>query len=103
MKKKHANLEHGFTICKNCTGIDIGKLEIISEAWSLGDYRIWFETDVDAWGNPQITISASRQINHDGVNITRDWLEVRKQLEQGNIPDWLVETALKGGQRYDDR
>ena len=95
MKSKVVNLEH--TILRSLDEPDISNedLEKISDAWSESGYRIWFELDIDLWGNPYIEISACRSIKHDGVDMTRRWMEVRKHLEQGDIPDWLVETALK--------
>ena len=95
MKNKIENLEYRVEITPDHPDFKSEDLEKISEAWSLGDYRIWFEMELDAWGNPHIVISACRSIGYTGVNITRRWLEIRKELEQGNIPDWLVEEALK--------
>lgn len=96
MKSKIANFEHSIFMQLN----DLDKfrkedLKKISDAWSESGYHIWFELYLDLWGNPFIEISAKRGLRHDGVDITRRWIEVRKHLEQGEIPDWLVEAALK--------
>lgn len=91
------NLEYSVEITPNYPDFKSEDLDRISEAWSLGDYRIWFEADVDLLGNPYICILASRKIRHKGVNISRRWSEIRKELEQGNIPEWLVEEVLKDG------
>lgn len=95
-KKKiiYKNLEYRVEITPDYPDFKSEDLDKISEAWGLGDYRIWFEMD-DLWGNPHIVIEASREIDHVGVNITKHWLEIRKELEQGEIPDWLVKKALK--------
>lgn len=97
MKNKIVNLEYSVAITPDYTDFKSEDLEKISEAWSLGDYRIWFEMELDLWGNPHIVISASREVAHAGVNITKHWREIRKEFEQGEIPDWLVEEALKEG------
>ena len=96
MKSKIVNLEHSISMRLN----DLDKfrkedLNKITEAWSLGDYRIWFEVYFDLLGNPLIEISAKRGLRHEGVDITRRWIEVRRHLELGDIPEWLVKAALK--------
>lgn len=95
MKNKIENLEYEVVITPENPIFKSEDLEKISKAWSLGDYRIWFDMKEDFLGGPYISISARRGLGHPGVDITRRWLEIRKELEQGNIPDWLVEEALK--------
>lgn len=96
-KKKiiYKNLEYRVEITPDYPDFKSEDLERISEAWGLGDYRIWFDMKEDFLENPYISISAYRGMGYTGVDITRRWLEIRKELEQGNIPDWLVEEALK--------
>lgn len=88
-------LEYSLHIRSESLDVEIEDLERISEAWGHGDYRIWFEAFENLYGEPEIVISASRDIRHKGVNITHCWLEIRKQLENGEIPDELLEKALK--------
>lgn len=94
MKKRMTNMEYKIVVNSKKLILEPKDLDKISEAWGLGDYRIWFEMD-DSWGNPHIVIEASREVDHAGVNITRHWRDIRKAIEQGEIPDWLVEEALK--------
>lgn len=94
MKPTTVNLETKIQISFANPKFRMEDLAKITEAWSVGDYRIWFEMYVDLFENPYIEISASRSINHDGVNITKRWMEVCKHLEQDDIPDWLVEKAI---------
>lgn len=96
-KKKiiYKNLEYRVEITPDYPDFKSEDLDKISEAWGLGDYRIWFEAFENLYGEPEIVISASRDIRHKGVNITHCWLEIRKQLENGEIPDKILEKALK--------
>lgn len=71
------------------------ELNRLNEAWSRGDYRLWFEFGYDYYGKMTLEISARRYGKNAGVDITRQWREVRQQLAVGEVPDWLIEEALK--------
>lgn len=71
------------------------ELNHLNEAWSRGDYRLWFDFSHNFCGEIAIVISARRYGKHEGVDITKQWREVRERLVVGEVPDWLIEKALK--------
>jgi len=89
------NLEHAVYISADSDGVNPKDIERLNAAWASGDYRIQFELYIGGYENPTIEISARRYGKYEGVDITRQWRAVCEELVQGNIPDWLIEKALK--------
>ena len=88
------NLEHEIVVNCNKPNIRSADLRKIDNAWATGDYRIWVEEYDDVDGL-ELVISASRRCRNLGINITREWKEVMKHLENNIIPQWLKEKTFK--------
>lgn len=87
---------HSFEICLHDIYVKPDDLEKITDAWSIGHFVFWKITGED-FQNIYIdvfTVSSKYKINIEAMEITRNWLSIKKLLEKNEIPDEWVDKAI---------